>query len=183
MFFKIRCIGFTSWRSKFLGFTRSTLASHICSTDLIPWVNHSREEGPLDYDGGFVHLQVHLNFNTNIYRQHLFDSICPCWWQITTPNLTEMIWHETFDPALVTSNKEGGKNRVEEHGVADYAVFWWRGRAVTLSLPTALLSTNEVHVSAIVTSVQAIADAYQVLDEITNWELCCDCHFLGEITH
>jgi hypothetical protein len=39
---------------------------------------------------------------------------------------------------------------------------------VTLSLPTALLSTNEVHVSAIVTSVQAIADAYQVLDEITN---------------
>jgi hypothetical protein len=29
MLFKIRCIGFTSWRSKFLGFIRSTLASHI----------------------------------------------------------------------------------------------------------------------------------------------------------
>jgi hypothetical protein len=69
MFFKIRCIRLSFWRSKFLGFTRSTLASHICSTDSIPWVHHSREEGSLDYDGGFVHLQVHLNFNTNIYRQ------------------------------------------------------------------------------------------------------------------
>jgi hypothetical protein len=28
-----------------------------------------RGEGSLDYDGGFVHLQVHLNFNTNIHRQ------------------------------------------------------------------------------------------------------------------
>jgi hypothetical protein len=37
--------------------------------DLIPWVHHSREEGSLDYDGGFVRLQVHLNFNTNIYHQ------------------------------------------------------------------------------------------------------------------
>jgi hypothetical protein len=40
-----------------------------CSTDSIPWVHHSREEGSLDYNGGFVHLQVHLNFNSNIYRQ------------------------------------------------------------------------------------------------------------------
>jgi hypothetical protein len=62
MFFKIRCIGFTSW---ILGFIRSTLASHICSTDSIFWVHHSREEGSLDYDGGFVCLQVHLKFNTN----------------------------------------------------------------------------------------------------------------------
>jgi hypothetical protein len=30
---------------------------------------HLREEGSLDYDGGFVRLQVHLNFNTNIHRQ------------------------------------------------------------------------------------------------------------------
>jgi hypothetical protein len=52
-----------------LGFIRSTLASHICSTDSIPWVHHSREEGSLDYDGGVVRLQVHLNFNTNIYHQ------------------------------------------------------------------------------------------------------------------
>jgi hypothetical protein len=69
MIFKIRCIGFTSWRSKFLGFTRSTLASHNCSTDSIPWVHHSREEGSLDYDGRLVSLQVYLKFNTIIHRQ------------------------------------------------------------------------------------------------------------------
>jgi hypothetical protein len=28
-----------------------------------------REEGSLGYDGGFVHLQVHLKFNTNIHHQ------------------------------------------------------------------------------------------------------------------
>jgi hypothetical protein len=32
--------------------------------------SHLREEGSLDYDGGFVRLQVHLNFNTNIHCQH-----------------------------------------------------------------------------------------------------------------
>jgi hypothetical protein len=69
MFFKKRCIGFTFWRSKFLGFIRSTLASHICSTDSIPWVHHSREEGSLDYDGRLVRLQVYLKFNTIIHRQ------------------------------------------------------------------------------------------------------------------
>jgi hypothetical protein len=69
MLFKIRCIGFTSWRSKFLGFNRSTLASHICSTDSIPWVHDSREEGPLDYNRGLVRLQVYLKFNTIIHRQ------------------------------------------------------------------------------------------------------------------
>jgi hypothetical protein len=53
----------------FLGFNRSTLASHICSTDSIPWVHHSREEGSLDYDGRLLRLQVYLNFNTNIYHQ------------------------------------------------------------------------------------------------------------------
>jgi hypothetical protein len=31
--------------------------------------SHLREEGSLDYDGGFVHLQVHLNFNTNVHHQ------------------------------------------------------------------------------------------------------------------
>jgi hypothetical protein len=69
MLSEIRCIGFPSWRSKFLGSITSTLASHICSTDSIPWVRHLREEGSLDYDRGFVRLQVHLEFNTNIYRQ------------------------------------------------------------------------------------------------------------------
>jgi hypothetical protein len=37
--------------------------------DSIPLVHHSREEGSLDYDGGFVRLQIHLNFDTNIHRQ------------------------------------------------------------------------------------------------------------------
>jgi hypothetical protein len=27
------------------------------------------EEGSLDYDGGFVCLQIHMNFDTNIHRQ------------------------------------------------------------------------------------------------------------------
>jgi hypothetical protein len=40
-----------------------------CSTDSIPWVHHSREEGSLDYDGGFVRLQIHMKFDTNIHRQ------------------------------------------------------------------------------------------------------------------
>jgi hypothetical protein len=31
--------------------------------------SHLREEGSIDYDGGFVRLQVHLKFNTNIHRQ------------------------------------------------------------------------------------------------------------------
>jgi hypothetical protein len=69
MFSKIRCISFSSWRSKFLGFIWSTLASHICSTDSIPWVHHSREEGSLDYDGRLVRLQVYLKFNTIIHCQ------------------------------------------------------------------------------------------------------------------
>jgi hypothetical protein len=41
-----------------------------CSTDSIPWVHHSREEGSLDYDGRLVRLQIHMDFDTIIYRQH-----------------------------------------------------------------------------------------------------------------
>jgi hypothetical protein len=40
-----------------------------CSTDSIPWVDHSKEEGSLDYDGGFLLLQIHMNFDTIIYCQ------------------------------------------------------------------------------------------------------------------
>jgi hypothetical protein len=69
MFFKIRCIGFTSRRLKFLCFNRSKLASHIFSTDSIPRVHHSREEGCLDYDGRLVRLKVYLKFNTIIHHQ------------------------------------------------------------------------------------------------------------------
>jgi hypothetical protein len=58
----------------FLGITRSTLASHICSTDSVPWVHHSREEGSLDNDRRFVLLQVYLKFNTIIHCQQLRGS-------------------------------------------------------------------------------------------------------------
>jgi hypothetical protein len=43
-----------------------------CSTDSIPWVHHSREEGSLDYDGGFFRLQIHMNFDTTINRQQVY---------------------------------------------------------------------------------------------------------------
>jgi hypothetical protein len=50
-------------------YTRLNPCVAHCSTDSIHWVHHSREEGFLDYDGGFVRLQIHLNFDTIIYRQ------------------------------------------------------------------------------------------------------------------
>jgi hypothetical protein len=33
--------------------------------------SHLREDGSLDYDGGFVRLQVHLNFNIDIHQQQV----------------------------------------------------------------------------------------------------------------
>jgi hypothetical protein len=50
-------------------FTRLNPCVAHCSTDSIPWVHHSREEGSLDYDDGFVRLQIHMNFDTIIYCQ------------------------------------------------------------------------------------------------------------------
>jgi hypothetical protein len=50
-------------------FTRLNPCVAHFSTDSIPWVHHSREEGSLDYDGGFVRLQIHMNFDTFMYRQ------------------------------------------------------------------------------------------------------------------
>jgi hypothetical protein len=50
-------------------FTRLNPCVAHCSTDSIPWVHHSREEGSLYYDGGFVRLQIHMNFDTIIYHQ------------------------------------------------------------------------------------------------------------------
>jgi hypothetical protein len=50
-------------------FTRLNPCVAHCSTDSIHWVHHSREEGSLDYDGGFVRLQIHMNFDTIIYHQ------------------------------------------------------------------------------------------------------------------
>jgi hypothetical protein len=31
------------------------------------------EEGSLNYDGGFVRLQIHMNFDTIIHRQQLLE--------------------------------------------------------------------------------------------------------------
>jgi hypothetical protein len=44
--------------------------------------SHFREEGSLDYDGGLVRLQVQMNFDTTINRQHVLtlhenDYNCP----------------------------------------------------------------------------------------------------------
>jgi hypothetical protein len=58
-----------SSKDSFPCFTRFNPCVAHCSTDSIPWVHHSREEGSLDYDGGFVNLQIHIKFDTNIYRQ------------------------------------------------------------------------------------------------------------------
>jgi hypothetical protein len=60
---------FGSSLDSFPCFTRLNPCVAHCSTDSIPWVHHSREEGSLDYDGGFVRLQIHMNFDTIIYRQ------------------------------------------------------------------------------------------------------------------
>jgi hypothetical protein len=50
-------------------FTRLNPCVAHCSTDSIPWVHDSREEWSLDYDSGFVRLQIHMNFDTIIYHQ------------------------------------------------------------------------------------------------------------------
>jgi hypothetical protein len=44
---------------------------------IVPWIrylgfSHLRDEGSLDYDGGFVRLQIHMNFDTNIHRQQAY---------------------------------------------------------------------------------------------------------------
>jgi hypothetical protein len=63
-----------SLKDSFPCFARLNPCIAHCSTDSIPWVHHSREEGSLDYDGGFVRLQIHMKFDTNIHHQH----ICMC---------------------------------------------------------------------------------------------------------
>jgi hypothetical protein len=57
-----------SLKDSFPCFTRLNPYVAHCSTDSIPWVHHSRG-GSLDYDGGFVLLQIRMNFDTNIHRQ------------------------------------------------------------------------------------------------------------------
>jgi hypothetical protein len=60
---------FGSSKDSFPCFTRLNPCVAHCSTDSIPWVHHSREKGSLEYDGGFVRLQIHVNFDTIIYRK------------------------------------------------------------------------------------------------------------------
>jgi hypothetical protein len=67
MFFKIRCIRFSFLRSKFSALL-DPLLRHTLFHGFDTSGSQLREEGSLDYDGGFVCLQVHLKFNTNIYR-------------------------------------------------------------------------------------------------------------------
>jgi hypothetical protein len=56
-------------KDSFPCFTRLNPCIAHCSTDTVPWVHHSREEGSLYYDGGFVRLQIHINFDTIIDLQ------------------------------------------------------------------------------------------------------------------
>jgi hypothetical protein len=58
-----------SSKDSFPCFTRLNPCVAHCSMDSIHWVHHSREEGSLDYDGGFVRLQIHVNFDTIINCQ------------------------------------------------------------------------------------------------------------------
>jgi hypothetical protein len=60
---------FGSSKDSFPTITRLNPCVAHCSTNSIPWVHHSREEGTHDYDGGFVCLQIHVNFDTNIHHQ------------------------------------------------------------------------------------------------------------------
>jgi hypothetical protein len=61
-----------SSKDSFACFTRLNPCIAPCSTVSIPWVHHSREEGSLDYDEGFVRLQIHMKFDTNLHRQHRY---------------------------------------------------------------------------------------------------------------
>jgi hypothetical protein len=59
----------TSWRSNVLALLDWILALHIVPRIRYLGFSHLREEGSLDYDGGFVCLQIHMNFDTAINRQ------------------------------------------------------------------------------------------------------------------
>jgi hypothetical protein len=77
-----------SLKDSFPCFTRLNRCIAHCSTDSIPWVHHSREEGSLDYDGGFVRLQIHMNFDTNIHRQQPSHASRLLSHRVSTPHST-----------------------------------------------------------------------------------------------
>jgi hypothetical protein len=58
-----------SSKDSFPCFTRLKTCVAQCFTIRYLGFSHLREEGSLDYDGGFVRLQIHVNFDTIIYRQ------------------------------------------------------------------------------------------------------------------
>ena len=68
MISQIRC-NLVLQKKEFLCFTRLNPCVAYCSTDSIPWVHNSREEGSLDYDRGFVRQQIQSNFDTTINHQ------------------------------------------------------------------------------------------------------------------
>jgi hypothetical protein len=62
----------TTWFSKrksFLALLDWILALHIVPQIRYLRFLHLREEESLDYDTGFVHLQIHVNFDISINRQ------------------------------------------------------------------------------------------------------------------
>jgi hypothetical protein len=44
---------------------------HIVLRILYLGFSHLKEDGSLDYDGVFVRLQIHMNFDTTINPQHI----------------------------------------------------------------------------------------------------------------
>jgi hypothetical protein len=53
----------------FLALLDWILALHIVPQIWYLGFSHLREEGSLDYDRGFVRLQIHMKFDMNIHRQ------------------------------------------------------------------------------------------------------------------
>jgi hypothetical protein len=88
---------FGSSLDSFPCFTRLNPCVAHCSTDSIPWVHHSREEGSLDYDGGFVRLQIHMNFDTIIYRQHHRTDTAPPWHRSVRGPPHPLSWFDRFN--------------------------------------------------------------------------------------
>jgi hypothetical protein len=87
---------FGSPKDRFPCFTRLNPCVAHCSTDLILWVHHSREEGSLDYDEGFVCLQIYMNFDTIIHRQQASFSGAVAGNKQSRSNLVSLIFQFFF---------------------------------------------------------------------------------------
>jgi hypothetical protein len=98
-------------------FTRLNPCVAHCSTDSIPWVHHSREEGSLDYDRGFVRLQIHMNFDTTINRQQRCGGRCGGWGRTTVVDAVagagrwRWMWRQGPDNGGCGGQPDGGSVR------------------------------------------------------------------------